>query len=205
MGGDEANVPQEFLQVADEAWSIDEDVQAAVALRSCRNEVAFSYCRDEAAHVKGQAKNNSSAGGRLAAQGRDIDELRSLRGEPVKDARQSLCGRVRPRVQEDDRVVALADSLQDSSLNGVGVRGLVPIAWVNVPADMHVTQLLEAAEHPRVVHACAEWAAKPWPRVDPCDFPDQPLGLADVHAEARLGERVHGSVMVRVVPDQMTR
>ena len=61
MGGDEANVPQEFLQVADEAWSIDEDVQAAVALRSCRNEVAFSYCRDEAAHVKGQPKNNSPA------------------------------------------------------------------------------------------------------------------------------------------------
>jgi len=29
MGGDEANVPQEVLQVADEAWSIDDDVQAA--------------------------------------------------------------------------------------------------------------------------------------------------------------------------------
>jgi hypothetical protein len=54
VGGDEANVQQEFLQVADEAWSIDEDVQATVALRSCRNEVAFSHCRDEAAHVKGQ-------------------------------------------------------------------------------------------------------------------------------------------------------
>jgi hypothetical protein len=30
VGGDEANVPQKFLQVADEAWSVDEDVQAAV-------------------------------------------------------------------------------------------------------------------------------------------------------------------------------
>jgi hypothetical protein len=52
VGGDEAELPQEFLQVADEAWSIDDDVQAAVALRSCRNEVAFSHCRDEAAPVK---------------------------------------------------------------------------------------------------------------------------------------------------------
>ena len=108
-------------------------------------------------------------------------------------------------MHEDDRVVARADSLQHSSLNGVGIRVLVPVAWVDVPADMHVTQLLEAAEHLRVVHPCAERAAKPWPRVDPCDFPDHRLGLTDVLAEARLGERVHGSVMVRVVPDQMTR
>ena len=57
VGGDEANVLQEFLQVADEAWSIDDDVQAAVALRSCRNEVAFSHCGDETAHVKGAAKD----------------------------------------------------------------------------------------------------------------------------------------------------
>jgi len=53
VGGDEAELPQEFLQVAHEAWSVDDDVQAAVALRSCRNEVAFSHCRDEAAPVKG--------------------------------------------------------------------------------------------------------------------------------------------------------
>ena len=59
VGGDEANVLQEFLQVADEAWSIDDDVQAAVALRSCRNEVAFSHCGDETAHVKGQRKESS--------------------------------------------------------------------------------------------------------------------------------------------------
>ena len=54
VGGDEAELPQEFLQVAHEPWSIDDDVQAAVALRSCRNEVAFSQCRDEAAPVKGK-------------------------------------------------------------------------------------------------------------------------------------------------------
>ena len=53
VGGDEAKRLQEFLQVADKAWSIDDDVQAAVTLRSCRNEVAFSHCRDEAALVKG--------------------------------------------------------------------------------------------------------------------------------------------------------
>jgi hypothetical protein len=44
VGGDEAELPQKFLQVADEAWVIDNDVQAAEALRSCRNEVAFSHC-----------------------------------------------------------------------------------------------------------------------------------------------------------------
>src|SRR3954454_12001316 len=41
MGGDEANLPQKLLQVAGKAWSIDDDVQAAVTLRSCRNGVAF--------------------------------------------------------------------------------------------------------------------------------------------------------------------
>ena len=44
--------PQEFLQVNDEAWSIDDDVQAAVALRSCRNGVAYSHCRQESQPVK---------------------------------------------------------------------------------------------------------------------------------------------------------
>jgi hypothetical protein len=53
VGGDEAKRLQKFLQVADKAWSIDDDVQAAVGLRSCRNEVPFSHCRDEAAPVKG--------------------------------------------------------------------------------------------------------------------------------------------------------
>jgi len=62
VGGDEANVLQEFLQVADEAWSIDDDVQAAVALRSCRNEVASSHCGDETAHVKGQRKRAAQSG-----------------------------------------------------------------------------------------------------------------------------------------------
>ena len=41
MGGDEAKLPQKLLQVAGKAWSIQDDVQAAVALRSCRNGVAF--------------------------------------------------------------------------------------------------------------------------------------------------------------------
>jgi hypothetical protein len=40
VGGDKAKLPQEFLQVAHKAWSIDDDVQAAEALRSCRNEAA---------------------------------------------------------------------------------------------------------------------------------------------------------------------
>jgi hypothetical protein len=53
VGGDEAELPQEFLQVAHEAWSIDDDVQAALALRSCRNEVAFSHCREKTDPVKG--------------------------------------------------------------------------------------------------------------------------------------------------------
>jgi len=56
VGCDKAKLPQEFLQVAHKAWFIDDDVQAAEALRSCRNEVAFSHCRDEAAQVKGQRK-----------------------------------------------------------------------------------------------------------------------------------------------------
>ena len=55
VGGDEAKLPQEFLQVAHKAWFIDDDVQAAEALRSCRNEVAFSHCAYEIEHVKGSA------------------------------------------------------------------------------------------------------------------------------------------------------
>ena len=55
VGGDEAKLPQEFLQVAHKAWFIDDDVQAAEALRSCRNEVAFSFshCREKTERVKG--------------------------------------------------------------------------------------------------------------------------------------------------------
>src|SRR5215208_3227155 len=65
MGGDEAKLPQKLLQVAGKAWSIDDDVQAAVALRSCRNGVAFplSHCREKTEHVKGQRKTVSPPGG----------------------------------------------------------------------------------------------------------------------------------------------
>ena len=56
VGGDEAKLPQEFLQVAHKAWFIDDDVQAAEALRSCRNEGAFSFshCREKTERVKGR-------------------------------------------------------------------------------------------------------------------------------------------------------
>jgi hypothetical protein len=56
VGCDKAKLPQEFLQVAHKAWFIDDDVQAAEALRSCRNEVAFSFshCREKTEHVKGR-------------------------------------------------------------------------------------------------------------------------------------------------------
>jgi len=40
LRSDEASVQQELLEVADEPWSVDEDVQAAWALRSGRNGVA---------------------------------------------------------------------------------------------------------------------------------------------------------------------
>ena len=65
MGGDEAKLLQKLLQVAGKAWSIDDDVQAAVALRSCRNGVAFplSHCREKTEHVKGQRKTVSPPGG----------------------------------------------------------------------------------------------------------------------------------------------
>ena len=43
---------QELLQVDNEAWSIDKYVQAAVALRSGRNRVAFSHCGEEPERVK---------------------------------------------------------------------------------------------------------------------------------------------------------
>ena len=52
VGGDKAKLPQELLQVADKAWFIDDDVQAAEALRSCRNEVAFSHCAYKIERVK---------------------------------------------------------------------------------------------------------------------------------------------------------
>ena len=51
-GSDNPEVLQEFLQVGNEAWSIDEYVQAAVALRSGRNGVAFSHCGEERPRVK---------------------------------------------------------------------------------------------------------------------------------------------------------
>ena len=69
---------------------------------------------------------------------------------------------------------------------------------------MHVAQLSQAADHLGVVPARIERAAKPRPRIHPGDGLNGRPGLADVLAKARLGERVHGSVMVRVVPDQMT-
>jgi hypothetical protein len=69
VGGDEAELPQEFLQVADEAWSIDDDVQAAVALRSCRNEVAFSHCRGKTDPVKGRTGSSESPGPARWAEG----------------------------------------------------------------------------------------------------------------------------------------
>jgi hypothetical protein len=62
LRGDEAGVPQELLQVADETWSIDNDVQAAVALRSSRNEVAFSYCRQNGSRVKGDMPRRDLGG-----------------------------------------------------------------------------------------------------------------------------------------------
>ena len=64
VGGDEAELPQEFLQVAHKAWFIDDDVQAAEALRSCRNEVAFSHCADEIERVKGMARDGTGKSGR---------------------------------------------------------------------------------------------------------------------------------------------
>ena len=60
MGGDEAKLPQKLLQVAGKAWSIDDDVQAAVALRSCRNGVAFSHCAYEIDRVKGMARDGTA-------------------------------------------------------------------------------------------------------------------------------------------------
>ena len=62
VGGDKAERLQKFLQVADEAWSIDDDVQAAVTLRSCRNGVAFSHCREKTDPVKGRMGSSESRG-----------------------------------------------------------------------------------------------------------------------------------------------
>jgi hypothetical protein len=59
VGCDKAKLPQEFLQVAHKAWFIDDDVQAAEALRSCRNEVAFSHFADEIERVKGTARDRT--------------------------------------------------------------------------------------------------------------------------------------------------
>jgi hypothetical protein len=59
VGCDKSKLPQEFLQVAHKAWFIDDDVQAAEALRSCRNEVAFSHCAHEIERVKGTARNGT--------------------------------------------------------------------------------------------------------------------------------------------------
>ena len=56
VGGDEAELSQEFLQVADKAWFIDDDVQAAEALRSCRNEVAFSHCAYKSSASRAEAE-----------------------------------------------------------------------------------------------------------------------------------------------------
>jgi hypothetical protein len=64
VGCDEAKLPQEFLQVAHKAWFIDDDVQAAEALRSCRNEVAFSHCADKIERVKGMARDGRVTGPR---------------------------------------------------------------------------------------------------------------------------------------------
>ncbi len=61
MGGDEAKLLQELLQVAGKAWSIQDDVQAAVALRSCRNGVAslsLSHFREKTEHVKGNERQS---------------------------------------------------------------------------------------------------------------------------------------------------
>jgi hypothetical protein len=69
VGGDEAKLPQEFLQVAHKAWCIDDDVQAAVTLRSCRNGVAFSHCREKTDPVKGRTGSSVSPGRARWAEG----------------------------------------------------------------------------------------------------------------------------------------
>jgi hypothetical protein len=63
VGCDKSKLPQEFLQVAHKAWFIDDDVQAAEALRSCRNEVAFSHCAYEIERVKGTARDCTGKSG----------------------------------------------------------------------------------------------------------------------------------------------
>jgi hypothetical protein len=63
-GSNESTVLQKLLQVTHEAWSIDVDVQAAVAPRSCRNGVAsLTVIRMRAAsRVKCEAKARIEAG-----------------------------------------------------------------------------------------------------------------------------------------------
>ena len=59
LRSDESNVPQEILQIAEEAWSIDGDVQAAKTLRGCRNGVALSHFRQEMKRVKSASATSS--------------------------------------------------------------------------------------------------------------------------------------------------
>lgn len=81
VGCDKAKLPQEFLQVAHKAWFIDDDVQAAEALRSCRNEVAFSHCAYEIERVKGTARDCTGKSGPRPAKGRPaLDMRRGARG-----------------------------------------------------------------------------------------------------------------------------
>jgi hypothetical protein len=58
---DESTAAQKGLQVANETWCINEDVHAAKGeLRSCRNGVAFSHCRQKPGRVKRESQENGS-------------------------------------------------------------------------------------------------------------------------------------------------
>jgi hypothetical protein len=108
---DKAKLPQEFLQVAHKAWFIDDDVQAAEALRSCRNEVAFSHCRDEAAQVKGQRKAAVQPGAPLDPRKFSYPTVISM------DTEQLPFGGIRPSARsttgELGKLLARADEDED--------------------------------------------------------------------------------------------
>src|SRR2546429_799642 len=100
-------------------------------------------------------------------------------------------------------VGVLEDALGHEPLQFFGGAILFPVAWVDVPPDVAIAELLERSQHPLVVLTGAEWAAEQRARVDARDALDRALGLAYVVAEQFVVEAVHGGVVVRVIADRV--
>src|SRR2546429_5667390 len=99
-------------------------------------------------------------------------------------------------------VGVLEDALGHEPLQFFGGAILFPGAWVDVPPDVAIAELLERSQHPLGVLTGAEWAAEQRARADARAAWHRAPGLAHAAAQQFAVHALHGCRAVRASADR---